>query len=397
MVVDTINSVGHAFTQTFRVIIQVNHFINEHVLGLVLAFVGHLKDAFLALMAAVQAALEDLAIFIAESVESVVNFGDFVFACVDAALMALINGCVAFKVGVGSILGGLCRGLESCLCAVVQGSTSFGHLLSLSWSSAIFLLSLIPKSVYLTTDTLCGAMRWLAALFSDAVSHGMDKVERAPVETFVGLVGGCLLLLSLRRLWSRSSLTVGQLIHLGLNAFCLVYFYIMKSLIFCARCVIKMVEMTLSHLHVTRFHHAGDDSDHDANDGALDANVDAESDENENERMSVKRRNYDLILQRRAQRRARRRRGSRNEADNEEGDNDDNDDTDVEEMLFEQMEREREDKLCVVCQDKEKCIMMLPCRHLCLCQDCQTPLLTRSNNHCPMCRRKVKQTIKAYL
>merc|ERR1711976_783606 len=74
---------------------------------------------------------------------------------------------------------------------------------------------------------------------------------------------------------------------------------------------------------------------------------------------------------------------------------------DVEELLLEQVEREREDKLCVICQDQEKCIMILPCRHLCICATCQTNLLRR-NNHahsrtCHICRRHVKQMIKAYL
>ena len=31
-------------------------------------------------------------------------------------------------------------------------------------------------------------------------------------------------------------------------------------------------------------------------------------------------------------------------------------------QLLREVEREREDKLCVVCQDQEKCIMILPCR-----------------------------------
>ena len=62
-----------------------------------------------------------------------------------------------------------------------------------------------------------------------------------------------------------------------------------------------------------------------------------------------------------------------------------------------QVEREREDKLCVICQDREKCIMILPCRHLCVCQDCQRPLLQQQPVTCPICRRAVRQTIKAYL
>lgn len=104
------------------------------------------------------------------------------------------------------------------------------------------------------------------------------------------------------------------------------------------------------------------------------------SDNEEHERQVQKRRHYTRLLQRRQ---------------NKKRLNDQNED--VEDMLFEQVEREREDKLCVICQDNEKCIMILPCRHLCICQDCQEPLRRRGNNMCPICRRNVRQTIKAYL
>ena len=145
-------------------------------------------------------------------------------------------------------------------------------------------------------------------------------------------------------------------------------------------------------LFIFRFHHAGD-SDAEDEAGAVGAAgviVDS-SDENENERMVDKRRNYDLLLKRRAQKKkSDKRKSAAIRRDSEDTDED------VEELLFEQVEREREDKLCVVCQDKEKCIMILPCRHLCICQDCQAPLQER-NNHCPICRRPVRQYIKAYL
>ena len=32
-----------------------------------------------------------------------------------------------------------------------------------------------------------------------------------------------------------------------------------------------------------------------------------------------------------------------------------------------EVEREREDKLCCICHNQDKCMMMLPCRHLCIC------------------------------
>ena len=104
-----------------------------------------------------------------------------------------------------------------------------------------------------------------------------------------------------------------------------------------------------------------------------------------------KRRNYDLLLRRTKERRLKKKKKTSGKGGNRK-----EPDTDVEDMLLEQVEMEREDKLCVVCQDKEKCIMILPCRHLCICTDCEGPLQLR-NNHCPICRRLVRQTIKAYL
>merc|ERR1712020_633779 len=94
-------------------------------------------------------------------------------------------------------------------------------------------------------------------------------------------------------------------------------------------------------------------------------------------------------------------RSTRSKSKNSKQNSAENNNADMEEILLEQVEREREDKLCVICQDQEKCIMILPCRHLCICQDCQANLLQRNNQahsrSCPFCRRPIKQMIKAYL
>merc|ERR1712083_242051 len=107
--------------------------------------------------------------------------------------------------------------------------------------------------------------------------------------------------------------------------------------------------------------------------------------------LETRRRNYELLVKRREERRLRR---SRSKGNNNQEDA-------VEDILMEQVEREREDKLCVICQDREKCIMILPCRHLCICYVCQVSLVQRTDRAhsrtCPICRKIVKQTIKAYL
>ena len=73
------------------------------------------------------------------------------------------------------------------------------------------------------------------------------------------------------------------------------------------RGIARLVEFTLSHLHVPRFHQAGD-SDEEDNEGvdpdvipneALD-----DSDAEAEARMSTRRRNYDLLIQRRNDKRS---------------------------------------------------------------------------------------------
>ncbi|XP_014661585.1 PREDICTED: uncharacterized protein LOC106804774 [Priapulus caudatus] len=50
--------------------------------------------------------------------------------------------------------------------------------------------------------------------------------------------------------------------------------------------------------------------------------------------------------------------------------------------------------LCVICQDGEKTVLFLPCRHLCVCEECGTKALAQK---CPMCREYVHRIIHVYL
>ena len=44
---------------------------------------------------------------------------------------------------------------------------------------------------------------------------------------------------------------------------------------------------------------------------------------------------------------------------------------------------------CVICFEVVKDTVVLPCRHLCLCQGC-TQIVRMQNNTCPICRTRIE-------
>lgn len=51
---------------------------------------------------------------------------------------------------------------------------------------------------------------------------------------------------------------------------------------------------------------------------------------------------------------------------------------------------------CVICQEREKCILILPCKHMCLCSECKDELY-RFHSRCPICRSYVHRTMKVFV
>jgi RING finger protein 26 len=67
--------------------------------------------------------------------------------------------------------------------------------------------------------------------------------------------------------------------------------------------------------------------------------------------------------------------------------------------LKHELELEKDKRLCVICQDNVKNILLMPCRHVCMCQQC---LLEIRQGHlyfaqCPLCRTHIQSTLEVFV
>jgi RING finger protein 26 len=65
-----------------------------------------------------------------------------------------------------------------------------------------------------------------------------------------------------------------------------------------------------------------------------------------------------------------------------------------------EIERERDKRKCVVCQDLNKSVLILPCRHMCLCVGCANHIVRSrfiERRICPLCRTRIERVMDVYV
>ena len=53
--------------------------------------------------------------------------------------------------------------------------------------------------------------------------------------------------------------------------------------------------------------------------------------------------------------------------------------------------------MCIVCMEDEKSVLLMPCKHLCMCKRCTDKLIAQSGHKkamCPVCRNLIMDTIE---
>ena len=65
-----------------------------------------------------------------------------------------------------------------------------------------------------------------------------------------------------------------------------------------------------------------------------------------------------------------------------------------------ELERERDKRKCVVCQDANKSVLILPCKHMCLCVTCANQIVRSrfgERRNCPLCRGRIERVMNVFV
>lgn len=381
--VHTVNSIGNNCFTVFSSFITLNYYVGDILFNCIKAAYLTCFSAISTLFVVLRIMLEDLLVFFQEISETVTDFILLSFTCLDLFIEFLSSIFDATGNTVGQFVGGLTSCFSSIYNVVAQCVQNCGDLFNLIGKSIILLINLVPRTFYMIYAGIIKLFQCSKQSINQLLVKIHQTISTASPELVLGILVGTVTVVMVTRYTIKTirerNITWRSVLSTLLWLVCTTYILIFRSIARCVGLTLTAMEMTVSNLRVPMFAHAGDSDDEDEDRENLVGAVE-DSDDEENERRVTKQKNYEMLRER-----ANQKKGSRRGSEDS-----------VEDQLLREVEREREDKLCCICQDQEKCIMMLPCRHLCICASCQEPLRTHRNT-CPICRKQVKQMIKAYL
>lgn len=367
--VDTCNSVLNTGGSLATSALTINYHVGNSLFKAIKWLYTSLFSLICWLSTGLRIVLEDLVVFLVEVGDSLLASWNLLTHVIDSTVSAVFGSFqMVYSVvsrSIDALLGGAMRSYQ----ALHYWANNIGVFFNLLGSSFILLLNLVPRTIILLSAAaksfIVNSLAWSQQLLEYSVRRAEETVQwvyNAPPELYVGILVGTIsaavvIKVAISQI-QEHNITLESFARGFLRLICTAYVLLIRSIARLIGWVFTVIEVTVSNLRVPMMSHAGDSEDEEEDREHLVGELE-ESDDEDRAREVQKRKNYDLLVQRRG-------------ANGEGGS--------LEDDLLREVEREREDKLCVICVDKEKCIMILPCRHLCICESCQGPLRTHRNN-----------------
>eukprot|EP00088_Acartia_fossae_P006271 TRINITY_DN12898_c0_g1_i1.p1 TRINITY_DN12898_c0_g1~~TRINITY_DN12898_c0_g1_i1.p1 ORF type:complete len:376 (+),score=45.57 TRINITY_DN12898_c0_g1_i1:73-1200(+) len=362
-------SCGDIVSDVFTKVVTLNYHVGSITFSALQCTYFFLYSVVCSVLTAVGLALEDLVVFLVESTDILAAVLHLFIQAIETIVNGIIHGGKVTVDGVLAIFNSLICGAQQVYLFTQFCSSQAMLLVTLMGRSCVLLCGLLSQTLVLlatlTKSTIISAVT-NSKQFSKQI---LTELYTAPFELYLGLIVGILSVVFLSKVVVRrireSNITVEMIGSIILSVVSSTYVMIVRTFARLIGLIFSIIIITVNNLRLPMVSYAGE-SDEDSDDED-NASVDGD------DRRKLKR--FDLIANA----------GLENEDS-------------VEAELYRQVQREREDKLCVICVDKMKRVMMLPCRHLCVCERCWEHLeASERGGSCPLCRKPVQQIIKAYL
>ena len=271
-----VNGIGSTVSNGFMTFLTINYFVGQTIVSLATSSIIHLKEVAISLAIASYILLEDLFGFIVENVECVLTGVDFLVSAIDKLQCNLTAAGLTVKTGVLSGVLSIRELISGAVGSVTGAWNSVIHFFHMIGASLLLLINIVPQTMQLiynvTISNLCSAFNFI----STSVRGVWQLSISAPVEALIGITATALVAFSsfkiVRKLVASHNLSWYWLGRVTLRIICWIYLQFCLFLIALGAGVARTVEFTLTHLHVPRFHHAGDVSDDEDDDISVNEN-----------------------------------------------------------------------------------------------------------------------------